>query len=183
MKITGLKGVAITWIATALYLLQAHPAAAATWTKVNTSLGQRVVMSAAYGDNSFTNGSGQVVKQWSTPVITIRNADTALPIKITGLRFYSASGVLVKSLLASPLTILPLRSARYQINPALVGVNPYPPAQAACTMVLEWLATTTTKVAVPIIGSTLFQYQPSGNGAYFLTATDTPSTVVLELVP
>ena len=80
----------------------------------------------------------------------------------------------MKSLLASPLTILPLRSARYQLNPALVGVNPESPGAGRLHDGSGVVWTTTTKVAVPIIGSTLFQYQPSGNGAYFFTATDTP---------
>lgn len=164
-------------LGTAVFLLLGAGAAVASWKAVGSSIGQRVVVGAVHADLSFTSGASKVA-QYGTSVITVRNADLVAPITLNSLKFYNSAGVLVKSLLASPVVIPKMGSARFEINKTTVGVNPYPKAQSASTVHLEWQSA--TAVRPPVIASVLYIYYPTGTGVQFNAATDQAIAVIME---
>lgn len=174
MKSPSLKTLAM--VAAAVVLLHAAPASS-SWRAASTSLGQRVHASAAYANTSYTVGA-ELIPQFAMTVLVVRNADPDTPIRVNTVKFYSASGALVKSLLPAPRTLAPLAAVRIELTPATLGIPYYSKTLSACSVIVEWQAT--KPVTPAVVSSVMYLVRPEGDGAVFLAEASLPTQVVDE---
>ena len=106
---------------------------------VDVSRGQLVFVGASYNDLSYMR-DGQVINQFTTTKLFIRNIDLERPITVLSVDFYGPDGALVHEYVDTPIVIDPLTAAEFVTSFPVLGESPYELGAGQPCFLVKWKA-------------------------------------------
>ena len=143
---------------------------------VDVSRGQLVFVGASYNDLSYMR-DGQVINQFTTTKLFIRNIDLERPITVLSVDFYGPDGALVHEYVDTPIVIDPLTAAEFVTSFPVLGRPVFEAGEGVPCFLVKWKAN--KLVNEPIIAASISIVRLDGNFIEFL-ATQSIRGVVLK---